>query len=256
MVGRLGGWRTCASLTYSNERPANFFNQCDTLIKYLVDSLQSFESGHGDALHPIPIDPTNFFMADHTAMAPATTEEVRQLSASISRNIQALATTVESAFSKTVNRQDTLQPMIGEVQAVGCTNTAGFGYEHPQAGSNQLAFQVGSLQSNEGWDSQFQSQMSTVSHQPNMSDSASQHSLLGSHRKSSSSAPPIPDVSIPSLGRAPGAWRRALKQWIEVDPHTGFALKDWPAKWYRGLMKDKTASLRSQRQVIFEEYER
>jgi hypothetical protein len=41
-----------------------------------------------------------------------------------------------------------------------------------------------------------------------------------------------------------------------VDPQTGFALKDWPAKWYRGLMKDKTASLRSQRQVIFEEYER
>jgi len=41
-----------------------------------------------------------------------------------------------------------------------------------------------------------------------------------------------------------------------VDPHTGLALKDWPEKWYRGLMKDKTASLRSQRQVIFEEYER
>jgi len=248
-VGWLGCRRTCASSTCSNERLANFFIQCDTLIKYLVDSLQSFESGHGDALHPIPTDPINFFMGDHTATAPATTEEVRQLSASISRNIQALATTVESAFSKTTNRQDISQPMIGEVQTVGGTNTAGLGYEHP--GSNQLAFQVGLPQSNEGWDSQ----MTTVSHQPHMSDSTSQHSRLGSHRRSAS-APPIADVSIPSLSRAPGAWRRALKQWTEVDPHTGLALKDWPAKWYRGLMKDKTASLRSQRQVIFEEYER
>jgi hypothetical protein len=235
-------------------RPADFFIfffQCDTLIKYLVDSLQSFESGHGDALHPIPVDPTNFFMGEHTSMAPATNEEVRQLSASISRNIQALATTVESAFSKTTNRQEISQPMIGEVQRVGGTtgNMAGFGYEHP--GSNQLALQVGLSQSNEEQDSQ----TTAISHQPNISDTTSQHSRSGSHRRSAS-ASPIADVSIPSLGRAPGAWHRALKQWIEVDPHTGLALKDWPAKWYRGLMKDKTASLRSQRQVIYEEYER
>jgi hypothetical protein len=165
-------------------------------------------------------------------MAPATTEEVRQLSACISRNMQALATTVESAFSKTTNRQDISQPI----------------------GSNQLASQVGLGQSNEQWDrdSQLERTTTSESHQPNMTNSTSQHS---SHRRSVS-APPIADVSIPSLGRAPGAWRRALKQWIEVDPQTGFALKDWPAKWYRGLMKDKTASLRSQRQVIFEEYER
>jgi hypothetical protein len=211
------------------------------LIKYLVDSLQSFESGHGDALHPIPIDPTNFFMGDHTAMAPATTEEFRQLSASISRNIQALATTVESALSKTTNRhwQDILQS-IPVVQTMG----------GPQAGSNQLASQVGLGQSNERWDCD--SQMTAVSQQPNMTSSTSQHS---SHRRSAT-PPPIADVSIPSLGHAPGAWRRALTQWVEVDPHTGFALKDWPAKWYRGLMKNKTASSRSQRQVIFEEYKR
>ena len=196
-------------------------------------------------------------MGDHAAMAPATTEEVRQLSDSISRNIQALATTVESAFSKTMNRQDILQPtrMIGppgEVQTGG-TNMAGLGTSYELPGSNQLAFQVGLPQSNEGWDSQ----MTTVSHQPDTSNLTSQRSMLGSHRRSVSadSAPPIADVSIPSLGRAPGAWRRALKQWTEVDPHTGLALKDWPTKWYRGLMKDKTASLRSQRQVIFEEYE-
>jgi len=53
------------------------------LIKYLVDSLQSFENGHGDALHLIPIDPTNFFMGDDSAMKLATFKEVRQLAASV-----------------------------------------------------------------------------------------------------------------------------------------------------------------------------
>ena len=206
-------------------RLANFSIQCDTLIKYLVDSLQSFESGHGDALHPIPIDPINFFMGDHTAMAPATTEEVRQFSASISRNIQTLTTKIESVLSKTTSRQDISQPMISEVQIVGGTNMAGLNYDSEHPGLNQL------------------------------SDSTSHHSRLGTHRKSSSSAPPIADVSIPSLSRTPGAWRQALKQWTEADPNTGLALKDWPEKWYKGLMKDKTASLRSQQQVIFEEYE-
>ena len=138
------------------------------------------------------------------------------------------------------NHQDISQLMTqdGEVQTVG------------GPGSNQLASQVGLQQSNEQWDCD--SPTTSISHQPNMTNATSQHS---SHRKPAS-APPIADVSIPSLGRAPGAWRRALKQWIEVDPHTGFALKDWPTKWYRGLMKDKTASLHSQQQVIFEEYER
>ena len=57
--------------------------QCDTLIKYLVDSLQSFENGHGDALYPIPIDPTNFFMGNDNTMKPATSEEVCQFAASV-----------------------------------------------------------------------------------------------------------------------------------------------------------------------------
>lgn len=103
----------------------------------------------------------------------------------------------------------------------------------------------------------------TVSHQVNPTGFAARGStfsqaLFESRRSGRSvpeSSPPIAGVSIPSLGRAPGAWRRAVKQWMEVDPQTGLALKDWPAKWYTGLMRTTTGSLRSQRQVIFEEYE-
>ena len=74
-------------------------------------------------------------------------------------------------------------------------------------------------------------------------------------RSVSPSSLPIAGVSIPSLEHAPGAWHRAVKQWTEVDPQTGIALRDWPVKWYTGLMRTTTGSLCSQQQVIFEEYE-
>jgi hypothetical protein len=192
-------------------------------------------------------------MGDHQAVAAATNEEVRQLGESMNRNIQALATTVESVLLQTTTRRNISQPRLpGEVQMRG--TSIGLGYGHLE--SNTLPFQVGSPQNNGEWNSQ----MTIVSHQPFQSGSAINCASVsdsgsGSCRRSAS-APPLPGVSIPSLGRAPGAWRRALEQWTEVDPQTGLALKDWPAKWYRGLMKDKTGSLRSQRQVIFEEYER
>ena len=71
-----------------------------------------------------------------------------------------------------------------------------------------------------------------------------------------SSLPRLPQVSIAALGREHGAWRRAIVQWEEVDPVTGLALKDWPSEWYRGDQRLKVGSLRSQRQIIFEEFER
>ena len=87
------------------------------------------------------------------------------------------------------------------------------------------------------------------------SESVSSFEPQNSRSVSPSSSLPIAGVSIPSLGHAPGAWRRAVKQWTEVDPQTGFALRDWPTKWYTGLMRTTTGSKRGQRQIIFEEYE-
>ena len=60
------------------------------------------------------------------------------------------------------------------------------------------------------------------------------------------------NFAIPDLGRAPGAWLRAVKQWEEVDPITNYALRDWPKEWYEG--NSPTASKRNQRKTNFEEY--
>jgi hypothetical protein len=198
------------------------------LIKYLVDSLQSFENGHGDALHPIPIDPTNFFMGDDSAMRPATSEEVRQLAASVHRTVNTLSTTVHSALLQTANARSHLTPQStvgGQIESI--INVPGISEaQNPQIGSESTA-------------SRSSESVASFESQP-----------------VSPSSLPIAGVSIPSLGHAPGAWRRAIKQWTDVDEQTGLALRDWPVKWYTGLMRTTTGSSRGQRQVIFEEYER
>jgi len=100
------------------------------LIKYLVDSLQSFENGHGDALHPIPIDPTNFFMGDDSAIKPATSEEVRQLAASVHRTVDSLSTTVHSVLLQTTNTKNHSQAILG-----GGINILGFDHGYHEVGS-------------------------------------------------------------------------------------------------------------------------
>jgi hypothetical protein len=88
-VGRLGSWRTCTA----PEKMLNFNNnirQVDTLIKYLVDSLQSYESGHGDALHPIPLDPEKTFMGDDLALKPVTNHEFFRFKNSLDAKLDAI----------------------------------------------------------------------------------------------------------------------------------------------------------------------
>ena len=201
------------------------------MIKYLVDSLQSCENSHGDALYPIPIDPTNFFMGDDSAMKPATSEEVRQLAASVHRTVNTLSTTVHSALSQTANARtlSSLQSNLG-----GLTESINVARSGEALNLNSQIVGV-KLTANLNSISSFESQNS---------------------RSASPSSLPIAGVSIPSLGHAPGAWRQAVKQWTEVDPQTGLTLRDWPAKWYTGLMRTTTGSLCGQQQIIFEEYER
>jgi hypothetical protein len=171
-------------------------------------------------------------MGDDSAMKPATSEEVRQLAASVNRTVDTLSTTVHSVLSQTANARNCLSPQSaqgGQMESINL-NVPGFG----ETRNSQIGPCIIGSESR-----------SVSSFEPQNSRSTSPSSSL-----------PIAGVSIPSLGHAPGAWRRAVKQWMEVDPQTGLALRDWPAKWYTGLMRTTTGSLRSQRQLIFEEYEK
>lgn len=172
-------------------------------------------------------------MGDHKAIQPATAEEVRQLGETVNRSFSTLATVFNAAALVQPS------PVIKPSPAL-LTNGEGTLYRYqtiPQASFPVIP------------GSQFI---------PPFSSLKVRFTATAQPVRSVTESDPLPlaGVSIPSLGRATGAWRRALKQWSEVDPQTGYALKDWPTKWYTGVMRTKTSSLRSQRQLLFEEYER
>jgi hypothetical protein len=50
--------------------------QVDTLIKYLVDSLQSLESDHTDALNPTAINNSQTFLGEGEMLKPATRADI------------------------------------------------------------------------------------------------------------------------------------------------------------------------------------
>ncbi|KAJ7753850.1 hypothetical protein B0H16DRAFT_1544129 [Mycena metata] len=65
----------------------------DTLMKYLLDSLQSYETGHGDALCPVPLEADKSFMGDHLLVRPVATEEFRTVTSQIITHLTKLSLT-------------------------------------------------------------------------------------------------------------------------------------------------------------------
>ncbi len=45
-------------------------------------------------------------------------------------------------------------------------------------------------------------------------------------------------------------WRLAVKQWNEVNPATGYALKDWSKSWYTGQQQTNMANNRRNRELV------
>ena len=220
--------------------------QVDTLIKYLVDSLQSYESGHGDALHPIPLNPEKIFMGDDLALKPVTNQEFYQVKHSISCLGDKLDAIMSTVASPTTDARPPDHLNRDVLQVNSCAGPVRSQTVTHQSRSNYLPY----------------CQPATVSISPIVpSSTISEDTIYPSNPASNdiSTLPmtlPISGVSIPDLGHGSGAWKRAIRQWEEVDPSTKCALKDWPKHWYSGAMRTITGSKRSQRQIVFEEYER
>ncbi|KAJ7873996.1 hypothetical protein B0H14DRAFT_3556286 [Mycena olivaceomarginata] len=146
--------------------------QVDTLIKHLVDSLQSYETGHDDALCPVPHEADKSFLGEHLLVKPVAAEEFRTVTSQIITDL----------------RKISLNPP-------------------PLRLSQRVVI--------------------------------------------------IPGVFIPDLKKGDEAWLDAVHQWEDGDPANGLqALRDWPHEWYTEGMRQVTGAKRSQRKMIFEEYER
>ncbi|EDR06825.1 uncharacterized protein LACBIDRAFT_299726 [Laccaria bicolor S238N-H82] len=219
----------------------------DTLMKYLMDSLQSFEAGHGNALHPIPLGADQSFMGDHIAVAPVSSLEVREFKAGIDHKIDELVKVITATLSHTCHSdmvshtlETTLNPSntsvgptrVSHTQSRVISRAASAPYILPESPPEAIVIEASRGMSPASSERGTSSEGGTV--------------IMPSFRRFT--------FAIPDLGRVPGAWRRVIKQWEEIDPVTKCALKDWPKDWYEG--SSATASKRNQRKTIFDEFVR
>jgi hypothetical protein len=91
------------------------------MIKYLVDSLQSYETGHGNALCPIATEADKTFMGEHVNQAPPSTEEIRQWKMSMDRTlgnvVSEIVGQVTAVFAETrLSASPSPEPVIRDVR--------------------------------------------------------------------------------------------------------------------------------------------
>jgi len=188
-------------------------------MKYLLDSLQSYESGHSNALCPTRLDVDQSFMGDHQKLYAATRGDIENMSTSI---ISAVEVNLEKAI---------------------CTHIDRTHIDHMHVNAPNMYLTVGEVATSTGHDI-------TTMGKSNIA-TPSQVQLQPCEQPRSSKPCPIPGVMIPHLPRGPDSWLVAVQQWEVGDQEQGLiALKDWPEAWYQGDMRTVTGTKRRMRQLI------
>ncbi|KAI4526175.1 hypothetical protein K525DRAFT_189781 [Schizophyllum commune Loenen D] len=207
----------------------------ETLMKYLLDSLQHIESSYSDALNPDKLAMDESFLAERDLMKLPTVGDFRALSRNFHEKLEAVASSIST------------HPLV--LASPYAPIPTGRSLHPAYYPSTSLA----------------PSQTPYISAPPHISPTCSS----GSPTPSPTSyefphplTPPVersaavasPGIRISNIARGPDAWRKYITQWEEPDPDTKLPpLKDWQPEWY------KTATLgskRNQRRIIAQEYTR
>ncbi|KAJ6579194.1 hypothetical protein DFH09DRAFT_913466 [Mycena vulgaris] len=200
--------------------------QVDTLMRYLMDSLQSYETGHSNALCPIPREADKSFMGDHRLTQPVATEEFRLVMSQLHKRVS------EIKFGN-INAQYGSEAGTERLRS----------YTNPGAASPNPP---PSLQS----DPSIRLAVNTVH---TARDATTSNAPIPVAKR----VELIPGVFIPDLKKGDLAWRDAVRQWEEGVPDSKLPpLRDWPKEWYTNGMRLVTGTKRSQRKLIAEEYYR
>ncbi|KAG6818685.1 hypothetical protein H0H93_002806 [Arthromyces matolae] len=220
----------------------------DTLMKYLFDSLMSFETGHGDALHPIVNGYNDSFMGEAMETAPVTAAEVREFKRSVDEKIMSIDLNLDTKLESLASRITTavtsahLVPTTLSNSRTPCASQ--IGCCHVAVGARVAAFPPSPrpLQSQEHVPSRTTLEISSLK-----ADTVT-------HAKSEKGRRPVPiqGVCIPRLQTGAEAWKSAIRQWEEGEPENGLTipLKDWPTSWYTGDMRTFMGSKRREREII------
>ena len=164
-------------------------------MKYLFNSLQSYESGHGDALCPIQDKPDKSFMGDHKSLKLVTNEDLRLFSSSLFDTLKIM-----------LGSQPIMHPFMGTSMSLAA--------QHPSLtllGASEPAPIITS-----GHHVTSPATPSPTS----SSDMNPNQPPLTKQRLSQQHMAPVPGAMIPDIPQGPNAWKVAIQQW------DGF-LRDW-----------------------------
>ena len=175
-------------------------------MKYLIDSLQSYESGHGNTLYPICTEPEKSFMSDHIGMKTVTAEAFREMKCSVDQKFDKLVGALNSGLSFSVSTCPSFPPNSGNTNLGPIRNAGQLREIHKTVSSPYL------LKLNE--------------------DSGNDSDVVPKLRKSQSV--PVVGVSIPDFGHECGAWHKAMNVEHGIRPLCSgskehlICLKVWP----------------------------
>jgi hypothetical protein len=226
-------------------------------MKYLIDSLQSYENGYGDALCPTRVDASHTFMGEGELTKAVTLQDIHVLMsavevASLNNNIGyhqhsptggGVHTLVPLSSSSSVF----LPPVfLSSAFLPSVISPSAYQVGPGQVASHNTAAPTTAI-AVEGLAA------TPASGGPAMDVD----SLTTVDKKNQSARLPIAGVYIPDLPRGKGSWKTAVVQWEQGDLEKGvMALKDWPKEYYTGVMKDKVSTKWRNRRLIAEEYQR
>jgi hypothetical protein len=93
-----------------------FFSQRDTLLRYLLDELHSYEDDYSDALCPIQREADVSLLGEHRLVAPASTEEMRMMHTALTSDIKAVQTNVSDMSVALVQLTRLIHPPTKQAQ--------------------------------------------------------------------------------------------------------------------------------------------
>ena len=217
-------------------------------MRYLLDSLQSFENDHADALYPGNVNNSDTYLGEGELHQPVTRAGLR---ADLQSMFAAVKVTcpIQSAVP---------QHAVGNGYGLPTTTTtvmAAASRQMTPAGP-QLVVSPGPVIPPVAAAIAMQSVPVGIEPIPKTSQhvQSERAPLTTCHQQVST---PSWAIYIPNLSRSFHAWREAIHQWDEGVPEVGIPpLRDWDRALYTKAMREKIGMKRRTREIIAYEYNR
>ncbi|KAJ3856399.1 hypothetical protein EV368DRAFT_32460 [Lentinula lateritia] len=203
----------------------------DTLIRYLLDELNTYEEDHSDALAPVDRRASESHAGEAAEMSPVSAAECRSL-------FQTQSLFIEN----TIKKEGYRLPVSPAYQSINSTNIPPK-FLH----SSYLPIHNTQIPSSLIY--------SSTSFVPVVGDHQTTYTQAASSSTTQSSF--LPDLThvptIPNIRPGPDGWKQVVRDWEHADPSRNhhYALRNWKPEWAKEM---KLASIYNKRKLIATEF--